>query len=264
MNLERSYIKQFINEALNKDSTWEQFQSDRSLSPAEKKVVELLPLLNDKSDILALKTIFPDIVNAFMEYEGINESQEFEGSTKQKFPLGSTVKIIGNGELPKGVNAGDIGYVMNYNPKFDYYTVHCMGGILHWDSLQLTEDELELYPVQSLPGKKEDAIMKSIGFIPDSIPTEYGTYDKEYSFESNPTLKVCLYRDVESKDWIVKFFKRDWEYDTSGSFGLGGSEAPEIKEALKIAVNDPNVLNDARKYHKRKIMAQIAQKINAL
>ena len=78
MNLERTYIKRFINEAVNQDSTWEQLQSDKSLSPAEKKVVELLPMLNDKSDILALKTAFPDIVNAFMEYEGINESQEFE------------------------------------------------------------------------------------------------------------------------------------------------------------------------------------------
>lgn len=77
MNIERQYLKQ-LHEALNRDSTWEQLQSGKSLSPAEKKVVELLPLLNDKSDILALKTTFPDIVNAFMEYEGINESQEFE------------------------------------------------------------------------------------------------------------------------------------------------------------------------------------------
>lgn len=64
-----------LYEALNQDSTWEQLQSDKSLSPAEKKVVELLPLLNDKSDILALKTAFPNIVNAFMDYEGISESE---------------------------------------------------------------------------------------------------------------------------------------------------------------------------------------------
>lgn len=74
MNIERQYLKQ-LHEALNRDSTWKQLQSDKSLSPAEKKIVELLPLLNDKSDILALKTAFPNIVNAFMDYEGISESE---------------------------------------------------------------------------------------------------------------------------------------------------------------------------------------------
>ena len=47
------------------DETWAEFTMDKSLSPAEQKVVELLPLLVDPAAIDALEPYFPGIVRAF-------------------------------------------------------------------------------------------------------------------------------------------------------------------------------------------------------
>lgn len=78
----KQYIGKFMNESKIQNSTWDQIQSNKNLSLAERKIIELLPLLNNKQDILALRKSFPNIVDAFMEYEGINEEQEkFEDYT---------------------------------------------------------------------------------------------------------------------------------------------------------------------------------------
>ena len=194
-----------------------------------------------------------------MEYEGINESQEFEDTLN--LSRGSIVKITGNGELPEGVKQGDLGYIWDSNPRFGFYNVQCLTGD-HWSSKEFTEDQLELFKVQSLPGEKEDALMKSFGFIEYSDPYA-PAYCKIYEYESKPTLKVQLHKDPESENWRVKFYRKAGEHSVPKFFGIHTAQAPEVKDALKIALNSPSVLDDTRKYREQRTLSQIAQKLNA-
>lgn len=70
MNEIKIIVNKFLNESKQKDQALDQLKT-KNLSALEKKVVELLPLLNDKKDILALKKICPDIVKAYLKYGDI-------------------------------------------------------------------------------------------------------------------------------------------------------------------------------------------------